>query len=74
MIDSKNEIKKTSPLTIVLAWLVVGIPAGWGVYNTGLNAVKLFTPPQAEVVAPSKASENVQTKEPAIAEPAKGSK
>jgi hypothetical protein len=73
MIDSKNEIKKTSPLTITLAWLVVGIPAGWGVYNTGLNAVKLFTPAPAEV-APTKTPESGQIKETAIAEPAKGSK
>jgi len=27
----------------LLAWLVVSIPAGWGVYNTVLNAIKLFT-------------------------------
>lgn len=34
--------QKTSPATILLAWLVVAIPAAWGVYNTVLNALKLF--------------------------------
>ncbi len=34
--------KKSSPLTIALAWLVVLIPASWGVYNTALKAVNLF--------------------------------
>lgn len=27
---------------VVLAWIVVMIPLGWGFYNTALNAVKLF--------------------------------
>jgi hypothetical protein len=34
--------KKGSPLTIALAWLVVLIPASWGVYNTALKAANLF--------------------------------
>jgi hypothetical protein len=34
--------KKTSPVTILLAWLIVSIPTAWGVYNTVLNALKLF--------------------------------
>jgi hypothetical protein len=34
--------KKSSPLSIALAWLVVLIPAGWGVYNTALKAANLF--------------------------------
>ena len=34
--------KSSSPLTIALAWLVVVIPAGWGVYNTVLRAANLF--------------------------------
>jgi hypothetical protein len=36
--------KKSSPALILLAWLVVGIPLGWGVYNTFLNSMKLFHP------------------------------
>jgi hypothetical protein len=38
-----DQVKKSSAAVILLAWLVVSIPAGWGVYNTVLNAVKLFT-------------------------------
>ncbi len=34
--------KTSSPALIALAWLVVCIPAAWGVYNTVLNAMKLF--------------------------------
>jgi hypothetical protein len=33
---------KTSPALIFAAWLVVSIPAAWGVYFTLLNALKLF--------------------------------
>jgi hypothetical protein len=35
-------VKRTSPFLIVAAWLLVGVPAAWGVYNTALNARKLF--------------------------------
>ena len=34
--------KKHSVATILLAWLVVGVPLGWGVYNTLLSSLKLF--------------------------------
>jgi hypothetical protein len=33
---------KSSPAMIAAAWLVVGLPLAWGIYNTLLNAVKLF--------------------------------
>jgi hypothetical protein len=36
--------KKSSAATILLAWLLVGVPLGWGVYNTILGSLKLFTP------------------------------
>jgi hypothetical protein len=50
------ETKTTSPLLVVAAWLIVGIPAGWGVYNTALNAKKLFVaPPPAAVANPAPA-------------------
>jgi hypothetical protein len=26
----------------VVLWLIVGVPLAWGVYNTLLNAMKLF--------------------------------
>lgn len=35
-------VKKTPAALILFAWLLVGVPAGWGVYNTVLNAKKLF--------------------------------
>jgi hypothetical protein len=38
-----DQTKKSSPALVFLAWLVVSIPAGWGVYNTVLGAVRLFT-------------------------------
>ena len=41
--SSKIDIeKKSSPMLIALAWLLVCIPAAWGIYNTALNAMKLF--------------------------------
>jgi hypothetical protein len=39
MVTNEN---KTSPILILAAWLVVSIPAAWGVYYTLLNALKLF--------------------------------
>ncbi len=36
-------IKKSSPMLITLAWAVVSVPLVWGIYNTALNAAKLFT-------------------------------
>jgi hypothetical protein len=35
-------IKPSSALSIALAWLVVIVPAAWGVYNTALKAANLF--------------------------------
>jgi len=29
-------------LRLIVLWLIVGIPLAWGVYNTLLNALKLF--------------------------------
>jgi hypothetical protein len=36
------EAKKDYAVQLVLAWLLVGIPLIWGVWNTLLNAMKLF--------------------------------
>ena len=36
-------MKKSSPVLVAVAWAVVSIPLIWGIYNTGLNAAKLFT-------------------------------
>ena len=37
-----ENVKKSSAGIILLAWLLVGVPLGWGVYNTLLNSMKLF--------------------------------
>jgi hypothetical protein len=40
----------TSPVLVLLAWLVVGIPAAWGVEQTVMKSLALFrnTPPAAQ--------------------------
>jgi len=43
--------KKSSGAVVLLAWLLVGVPLGWGVYNTVLNSMKLFQSPPAVSVA-----------------------
>jgi hypothetical protein len=45
--------KKSSAALILFAWLLVGIPLGWGVYNTAVNAMKLFQSPSM-TTAPAK--------------------
>ncbi len=45
-----EDVKKSSAVVILLAWLLVGVPLGWGVYNTLLNSLKLF---QSAPAAPS---------------------
>jgi hypothetical protein len=42
---------KSSAMLIFLAWLFVGIPAAWGVYNTVHSSMKLFQQPAAGVSA-----------------------
>ncbi len=46
-------IRKSSPAAIFLAWLLVCVPLGWGVYNTILNSMKLFQPAPASAAAPA---------------------
>jgi hypothetical protein len=36
---------KSSPVLVLLAWVFVGIPLTWGVYNTVRNSMKLFQKP-----------------------------
>jgi hypothetical protein len=38
-----DQVKQSSAALVFLAWLVVSVPAGWGIYNTFLGAMKLFT-------------------------------
>ena len=47
-----DNAQKSSAALILSAWLLVGVPLGWGVYNTVLNSKKLFQAPPAPVAAP----------------------
>ena len=51
----ENQIKKTPAVLVLLAWLFVGVPWGWGVAQLWKNARKLFqSPPVASMpVAPT---------------------
>lgn len=44
--------KKTSPLTLALAWTIVTVPLGWGIYQTVVKSLPLF---RIAVQAPSTA-------------------
>lgn len=41
-VSSVNESSRSSPLSIVLAWLVVGLPLAWGVSQTIVKSLALF--------------------------------
>jgi hypothetical protein len=49
-------MKKTSPLSVVLAFLVVALPLGWGLYRSVMNSMPLFTAAKAPVPAAAPAS------------------
>lgn len=37
-----SDSRKSRSAVILLAWLLVGTPLAWGIYNTLLNSMKLF--------------------------------
>jgi hypothetical protein len=41
------QIKKTPVVLVLLAWLFVGVPWGWGIAQLWKNARKLFQSPPA---------------------------
>ncbi len=45
--------KKSSPALILFAWVLVGVPLGWGVYNTLLSSMKLFQEVPVQFPMPS---------------------
>ena len=45
--------KKSSPMLIALAWLIVVLPTMWGLSYTVQNAVKIFVRPAAAVATPA---------------------
>jgi hypothetical protein len=53
MADSTN-VKKSSPLLIAAAWLIVIIPTAWGLDYTVKNALKIFTKATPAATAPAK--------------------
>ena len=50
MADSE---KKSSPVLIAAAWILVLVPTGWGLAYTVQNALKLFTAPPPAAAAPA---------------------
>jgi hypothetical protein len=40
--DNPNLRQDTTPAQLAMAWGFVGIPLAWGVFQTLLNAMKLF--------------------------------
>jgi hypothetical protein len=48
---SSEQPRRTSPLLLVVAWLVVGIPAAWGVSQTIIRSLDLFITPYSTSAA-----------------------
>jgi hypothetical protein len=48
-----DSVKKTPVALVALAWLLVGIPWGWGVAELWKNARKLFQSPPPAATAPA---------------------
>ena len=46
---------RTSRALLIVAWLVVGIPAAWGVSQTVMRSMDLFTSPPPAPPAPAAA-------------------
>lgn len=64
--------KKTPAVLVLLAWLFVGVPWGWGVEQLWKNARKLFqTPPPVTTTAPATAPAAPPASSPAPAAPSK---
>ncbi len=48
-------MKKTSPMAVVLAFAVVALPLGWGLYRSIKNSMPLFTAGAASAPTPQAA-------------------
>ncbi len=46
-------VKKSSPLLIAAAWVIVVVPTLWGLNYTVQNALKIFAKPAAPAAAPA---------------------
>jgi hypothetical protein len=47
--EMTENVKKSSAAAILFAWLLVGVPLGWGVYNTLLIGRTLCAEPARAV-------------------------
>ena len=45
--------KKSSPVLIAAAWVIVVLPTVWGLNYTVQNALKIFSKPAATSIAPA---------------------
>ena len=52
---NETAVKKSPPALIAAAWIVVLIPAAWGLNYTVGNALKIFQKPVAAATAPATA-------------------
>jgi hypothetical protein len=43
----------SSPIVIAVAWIIVAIPAGWGVGQTFMKSLALFQQPTAAPASPA---------------------
>ena len=50
-----NPAGKTSPLSIALAWALVTVPLGWGVYQSVVKSLPIFQVSAAPEPVPSPA-------------------
>lgn len=46
-------MKKTPPILVLLAFAVIALPLGWGLYRSVKNSLPLFTAGAAPVAAPA---------------------
>jgi hypothetical protein len=44
---------RTSPMLLMIAWIVVGVPASWGVYQTVDRSLALFRSPPPPTSQPA---------------------
>jgi len=45
MTDQAPAVRKTPVAIVIIAWLVVGVPAAWGISQTVIQSTALFRAP-----------------------------
>ena len=51
---ASGSVKKSSPMLIAIAWIIVVVPTAWGLNYTVRNAMKLFTSTTPAAAAPAR--------------------